>query len=118
MIKALSSIEPTLYHYVASVKTDGAHAGLSNASSMTGDCTRISGDATGCSGDCSRAEGDVSNLSGDISNLCGVVSALSGDATGIVGCASIVSGDIDSCELSAEDRQGGQSIENLIADGE
>lgn len=68
MTKPLTRIENIIYHYVDSVKVDGAHE---------------------------RLHGDVTGLSGDITDLRGYVTGLSGNVTGLSGYVTDLRGNVD-----------------------
>ena len=52
--------------------------------------------------------GNVTDLSGDVSGLRGDVTSLRGDATGLTG-------NVTACELTAQERAAGVSVESLIS---
>ena len=66
-------------------------------------------------GDVSGLSGDVSGLWGYVSGLWGNVSGLRGDVSGLRGDVSGLSGDVNDCELTADDRQKGVSVIDLIS---
>lgn len=58
---------------------------LINYENLTGDKSRIWGDAENIHGDVYQLKGDVSNIYGDISKICGNVSNIDGDVSNIIG---------------------------------
>ena len=91
-----------LYHYAGGIRVSGPPPDLS------GDVSGLRGDVTGLSGDVTGLRGDVTDLSGDVSGLRGDVTSLRGDATGL-------RGDVTACELTAQERAAGVSVESLIS---
>ena len=57
-----------------------------------------------------KLTGDVSGLRGDVSWL------LRGDVSGLTGDVSGLTGDVNECEITAEDREKGVSISDLVSD--
>ena len=87
MIKKLVKKDRELYYYKDGVKILGVHKDI---------------------------YGDISGIYGDISNITGNITGISGDISGIYGDISNIAGDIDKCNISAEDREKGIHINNLI----
>ena len=79
---------------------------------------KLRGDVSGLTGDVSGLRGDVSGLlRGDVSGLRGDVSwLLRGDVSGLTGDVSGLTGDVNECEITAEDREKGVSISDLVSD--
>ena len=57
-----------------------------------------------------KLRGDVSGLTGEVSGL------LRGDVSGLTGDVSGLTGDVNECEITAEDREKGVSISDLVSD--
>ena len=105
MKKALIKEGFKLYHYLNGEKIEGKDK------YMTGDCSRLSGDCTELSGECSGLIGNCSGLRGDCTSL-------RGDCSGLIGDCSGLRGDLDYCDITADDREKGVNIIDLIKEEE
>ena len=99
MKKALIKEGFKLYHYLNGEKIEGKNE------YMMGNCSGLSGDCTGLRGNCSWL-------------LIGDCSCLRGDCSGLIGDCSGVSGNLDDCDITAEDRENGVNIIDLIKEEE
>ena len=60
--------------------------------------------------------GDLTYIRGDLTYITGDLTDITGDLTGIRGNLTGITGDIDDCEITAEERVAGISVEDLIED--
>ena len=63
-----------------------------------------------------RVEGVPDDIRGDLTYIRGDLTYITGDLTGIRGNLTGITGDIDDCEITAEERVAGISVEDLIED--
>ena len=66
--------------------------------------------------DYKRVEGVPDDIRGDLTYIRGDLTYITGDLTGIRGNLTGITGDIDDCEITAEERVAGISVEDLIED--
>jgi len=66
--------------------------------------------------DYKRVEGVPDDITGDLTGIRGNLTYITGDLTGIRGNLTGITGDIDDCEITAEERVAGISVEDLIED--
>lgn len=69
-------------------------------------------------GDAGAIKGDPNKIYGTISpNATGDWSGMTGDVTGIEGDATRLKGNLDLCQITAQERQNGIDIKDLIVGG-